>query len=74
VRPKIERRDWSNVFATLNEEEESRDGRWQADNREMSSAAKFMDAQQNLSPSTLQPDEVAAAFASFTTTLAKSAS
>jgi hypothetical protein len=74
VRPKIERRDWSTVLQTLNEKEGNRNGLWQADNREMSSAAKFMDAEQNLIPSKLKPDEVAAVFASFTTTLAKSAS
>jgi hypothetical protein len=63
VRSKIERRDWSNVLQALNEKEGDRSGQWQADNSEMSSAAKFLGARQLLVPSRLQPDEVAAAFA-----------
>jgi hypothetical protein len=72
VRPKIERRDWSKVFDMLNEKEGNRKGRWQSDNRELSSAAKFLDPAELLLPSTLKPDEVATAFAS-ATTLASSA-
>jgi hypothetical protein len=63
VRPRIERRDWSNVLQALNEKEGNRSGQWQVDNSEMSSAVKFLGARQLLVPSRLQPDEVAAAFA-----------
>jgi len=64
VRPTIERRDWTKVFELLNEKEQNRKGYWQTDGRELSSAAKFLDAAQMLAPSSLKPDEVAAAFAS----------
>jgi Family of unknown function (DUF6687) len=64
VRPPIKRRDLSSVLQSLSEKEANRDGHWQADTRELTSAAKFVDAQKMLVPSTLRPEEVAAAFAS----------
>ena len=73
VRPKIERRDWSSVLQLLNDKEGNRNGSWQVDSRELSSAAKFLDKAQILVPSKLKPDEVAAAFAS-ASTLSRSAS
>ena len=66
VRPKIERRDLTNVLEALNEKGERVEGLWQVDGRELTAAAKFMDAQQNLTPSKLKPEEVAEAFLSTT--------
>jgi hypothetical protein len=37
----------------------SSDGRWQTDNREMTSAVKFLDSAGTLAVSRLKPDEVA---------------
>jgi len=62
VRPKIERRDLSNVLQTLNDKERNRDGVWQVDSREMTSAAKYLDEKTNLTASTLTPDDVVDAF------------
>jgi len=62
VRPKIERRDLSNVLQTLNNKERNRDGVWQVDSREMTSAAKYLDEKTNLTASTLTPDDVVDAF------------
>ena len=59
VRPRIQHRDLSGVLALLNDKESNRDGRWQMDNREMTSAVKFLDAAGTLAASRLQPDEVA---------------
>jgi post-segregation antitoxin (ccd killing protein) len=39
--------------------EANRAGRWQVDNREMTSAVKFLDQQGTLAASRLKPDEVA---------------
>ena len=58
VRPRIARRDLTNALATLNEKESSREGRWQTDNREMTSAVKFLDATGAFAASRLEPDEV----------------
>lgn len=58
VRPRIPRRDLTNALATLNDRESNRDGRWQTDNREMTSAVKFLDARGTLAVSRLEPDEV----------------
>jgi hypothetical protein len=60
VRPHIERRDFGSVLERLNERETSLAGRWQADNREMTSVAKFLSPERTLVPSTQQPDEVSA--------------
>ena len=62
VRPMIKRRDLTNALQTLNSKEGNRNGRWQPDNSEMTSAAKFMDAEQTLTPSHLKPEEVVDAF------------
>jgi hypothetical protein len=58
VRPGIERRDLTNALALLNDKEANRDGRWQIDNREMTSAAKFL-SRGTLAASRLEPDDVA---------------
>ena len=58
VRPRIERRDLTNALALLNDKEANRDGRWQIDNREMTSAAKFL-SNGTLAASRLEPDDVA---------------
>jgi hypothetical protein len=58
VRPRIERRDLSDALELLNGQEGNRDGRWQIDNREMTSAAKFL-SNGTLAASRLEPDDVA---------------
>jgi DICT domain-containing protein len=70
VRPKIERRDLSNILRTLNDKERNRDGVWQADSREMTSAAKYLNEKENLTSSTLTPDDVIEAFTTTTTKVA----
>ena len=70
VRPKIERRDLSNILRTLNDKERNRDGVWQADSREMTSAAKYLNEKKNLTGSTLTPDDVIEAFTTTTTKVA----
>lgn len=59
VRPRIERRDLSVALQLLNARESNRDGRWQMDNREMTSAVKFLDSVGTLAASGLEPDDVA---------------
>jgi uncharacterized protein DUF6687 len=59
VRPRIPRRDLSGALQLLNSKETNRDGRWQPDNREMTSAVKFLDGAGTLAPSHLAPDDVA---------------
>ena len=58
VRPRVTRRDLTQVLAALNEKEGNRDGHWQNDNREMTSAVKFLDANGAFAVSRLEPDEV----------------
>ena len=58
VRPRIARRDLTNALTMLNDKEGNRDGRWQVDNREMTSAAKFLDGAGTLAVSRLEPDDV----------------
>lgn len=58
VRPRVIRRDLSNALQLLNSKESNRDGRWQTDNREMTSAVKFLDSSATLAASRLEPDEV----------------
>jgi Family of unknown function (DUF6687) len=70
VRPRIERRDLTNALQSLNEKEGHSDGLWQVDSRELTSAAKFLDAQQNLTSSKLKPEEVVEMFLSATTSRA----
>lgn len=59
VRPRIERRDLAPALHLLNALESNPAGRWQADNREMTSAVKFLDSAGTLAASRLEPDEVA---------------
>ena len=58
VRPHIPRRDLTNALAMLNEKEPNRDGRWKSDNREMTSAVKFLHADGTFGTSSLEPDDV----------------
>jgi hypothetical protein len=58
VRPHIARRDLTNALHALNEKETNRNGRWATDNREMTSAVKFLDESGGLTPSQLQPEQV----------------
>src|SRR6185503_13072764 len=59
VRPRIPRRDLEPALQLLNSREPNQDGRWQQDNREMTSAVKFLDTAGTLAASRLEPDEVA---------------
>lgn len=65
VRPRIARRDLSHALSLLNEKE-NRDGRWKTDDREMTSAAKFLDNDGAPEVSRLEPDEVVAVLNSCT--------
>lgn len=58
VRPRIERRDLNPLVNQLNGIEK-REGRWQLDTREMTSAVKFVAADGTLGASAIAPDEVA---------------
>ena len=58
VRPHIERRDLSSALQLLNSRESERGGTWQTDNREMTSAVKFLDSAKTLVASRLEPHEV----------------
>ena len=60
VRPHIARRDLTGALAILNDKEGNRDGRWKTDNREMTSAAKFFNADGTSGVSQLEPDDVLA--------------
>lgn len=73
VRPRVERRELTDVLQRLNELEGSTDGRWDFDSRELSSAVKFFDADKMLRASTLAPEKVAEVFSAATPTLARSA-
>lgn len=64
VRPRIEQRDLSDALKLLNDEESNRDGSWQTDNREMTSAVKFLDSTQMLAASRLEPHAVVEALQS----------
>ena len=64
VRPRIERRDLSGVLTLLNDKESNRGGRWQTDNREMTSAVKFLDDARMLAVSRLDPQVVVEALQS----------
>lgn len=58
VRPRIQRRDLSGALQLLNSKESNREGRWEPDNREMTSAVKFLDTRGTLAASSLEPDQV----------------
>ena len=58
VRPSITRRDLTNSLAALHEKEPNGNGQWAMDNREMTSAVKFLDESGSLAVSRLEPDQV----------------
>jgi hypothetical protein len=58
VRPHVARRDLAGALQLLNGRETNQDGRWQTDNREMTSAVKFLDSAGTLAASSLEPDDV----------------
>lgn len=55
----IRRSDLSQLLAELNKGERGKEGAWKLDNREMTSAIKFLGSDGTLAPSMLPPDEVA---------------
>lgn len=59
VRQRIPHRDFTSVLTVLNQRETSGVGRWKTDNRELTSAVKFLDEGGTLAPSALEPDYVA---------------
>jgi len=59
VRPKVRRRDLSELMNQLNELETNSAARWRLDSSELASAAKFSDGEGKLAASGLQPDVVA---------------
>jgi len=61
VRPRILRRDFSELLKVLNQIEAERDGRWQSDSSELASAIKFLGKDGKLAASTIAPDDVAQA-------------
>ena len=61
VRPRIPRRDFSQLLTELNQLEGEREGAWQLDTSELASAIKFLGNDGKLAASTLAPDEVAKA-------------
>ena len=58
VRPRVKHRDLSGALQLLNNKDGNRDGRWQMDNREMTSAVKFLDNNRMLAASRLDPRDV----------------
>lgn len=58
VRPKIARRDLSQVLNQLNELEQNSSAGWKVDSSELASAAKFSDENGKLAASMLQPEVV----------------
>jgi hypothetical protein len=60
VRPRIVRRDLSELMNQLNQLEGDASGKWKVDSSELSSAAKFVDEDGRLGRSRLQPDVVRA--------------
>ena len=73
VRPRIQRRNLTDALQLLNAKESNRDGRWQTDNREMTSAVKFLDGNSTLAASSIEPDQVAEVLSSSFTLAATSA-
>lgn len=59
LRPRIPRRDFSQLLMEINEREPEGDGVWKLDNNEMTSAIKFLGADGTLAASKLAPDDVA---------------
>jgi len=58
VRPLVRRRDLSGALQLLNSQENNGDCRWQMDDREMTSAVKFLDGNKTLAASRLEPHDV----------------
>ena len=58
VRPHIKHRELGGALQLLNDKESNRDARWQMDNREMTSAVKFLDNNRTLAASSLDPQDV----------------
>ncbi len=63
VRPRIPRRDFSQLLIELNQLERQKDGIWKLDTSEMTSAIKFLGSDGTLAASSLNPDDVARALA-----------
>ena len=61
VRPRIPRRDFSQLLTELNQLEGVHTGMWKSDSSELASAIKFLSSDGTLAASTLTPDEVAKA-------------
>jgi uncharacterized protein DUF6687 len=59
VRPKIERRDLSELMNQLNDLEGNPSAKWRLDSSELASAAKFLDEHGKLAASRLEPDLIA---------------
>ncbi len=59
VRPNVLRRDFTTLVARLNALEQTTEGSWQLDERELASAFKFMDAGGTPRASSLAPEKVA---------------
>jgi hypothetical protein len=64
VRRPIPRRDLSGALELLNSQESNRGARWQMDDREMTSAVKFLDPGRALAVSRLEPQDVVEALES----------
>lgn len=62
VRPRVKRRDFSSALQVLNDTETNHAGQWRTDDREMTSAVKFLDAARTMAPSLLTPDQVVTVF------------
>lgn len=58
VRPQVQRRDFTEALGRLNDSERN-PGSWRLDNREMTSAVKFLDESGSLAASSHLPDEIA---------------
>jgi hypothetical protein len=58
VRPTVHRRDFTDALRRLNDTERN-PGSWRLDNREMTSAVKFLDETGSLAASSYLPDEIA---------------
>ena len=58
VRPQVKRRDLTSALQVLQSEENNREGSWQTDDREMTSAVKFLDSGRTLTASRLEPEVV----------------
>ncbi|HEX8140825.1 MAG TPA: DUF6687 family protein [Pyrinomonadaceae bacterium] len=59
VRPRVERSDFAQLLARLNELERNGSGRWRKDTGELASAFKFVDSERRQTASSLAPEHVA---------------